>query len=134
MPYPGLKEVHLCGHIHTRSPPHNCCRPQYIKFVFIIFIKPALIECPSYPNASFLHPKPPCLSLNAKSRSSGCSPTIELHQFSSSPKCSRSSSIHNCINLPIALFTIFPNYYMLRSSTKLMYKVLLNFGVPNHIC
>ena len=33
--------VHLCRHVHTRSPPHNYCRPNIIKFVFfvIIFIK-----------------------------------------------------------------------------------------------
>lgn len=27
-----LKKVHLCGQVHTRSPPHNYCHPKIINF------------------------------------------------------------------------------------------------------
>ena len=50
--------------MHTKSPPHNCCHPKIIKFVFfiVIFIKPTF-ECLGSSNASLLHPKIPYLHL-----------------------------------------------------------------------
>ena len=85
-----LKKVHLCGHIHTRSPSHNCCCPNIInfKFFFIIFMKPITIALATQMPPSYIQSSIP--SLNPKSRLSGCPPTKEPNQFSSSSKCSKS--------------------------------------------